>query len=141
VIVVTMSAYQAYAVNRYVADALARGLSNDAYFRLANSAADERACGERLFIEDVGRPLTGLAWVGLYTVDYVLTLSGCTHRLLTVDHALGALTDADEAWAVLSAATVSRWSPRWHAEPRLLMGAPAGQDLIPIGLYRLTRVR
>lgn len=142
VVVVLALATQVYAAartERYVEGASARGLTNDAYFRLRAAIEDRHACGERLFVEDVGRPLRDPAWVGLYAVDYVLTLTGCQHQLLTVDRISGAAAAGGEVWAVLSSTTAARWPAPGTLALEYSIGAPAGQDLLQIGLYRLAR--
>lgn len=126
-------------LDRYSNWALANGLSNEGYFRLRAAASDRHACGPRLFVEEVGRPLVNPAWVGLYAVDYVLSLSGCEHALLTIEQAKVILGDGADGWAVLSADSLSKFSAEWHLRPEFLFGAPAGFERVPIGLYRIGR--
>ena len=79
------------------------------------------------------------AWVGLYAVDYVLSLSGCEHALLTVEQAKVALADGTDGWAVLSTDSVSMFSADWTLRSEFVFGAPAGFDRLPIGLYKVGR--
>ena len=136
-------------MDRYTTWALERGLSNDGYFGLRDAVLARHACGPQLYVEDVGRPLTNPAWVGLYAVDYVLTLSGCDHRLLTVGATFRALSGdpgspgkpgGNDAWAILSNPPAVDWSQQhWRLEPAFVFGATAGQELLPITLYRISR--
>ena len=66
------------------------------------------------------------AWVGLYAVDHVLSLSGCEHALLTIEQAKLRLEGGEDGWAVLSIASVSQFSEEWHLRSQFLFGAPAG---------------
>ena len=131
--------YPSRLLERYSNWALANGLSNDAYFRLLGVVSDQHACGPQLLVEEVGRPLVNPAWVGLYAVDHVLSLSGCEHALLTIEQAKLRLEGGEDGWAVLSIASVSQFSEEWHLRSQFLFGAPAGFERVPIGLYRIAR--
>ena len=140
-VVLVVSAYPLRAMQRYTTSALANGLSNEGYFRLRDVLTQRHACGRQLLVEEADRPLTGPSWVGLYAVDYVLSLSGCEHQFLTAEKTRLALADQDEAWVVLSSDTASRWPTPWTLNAEFVFGAPAGFERVPLTLYRVRRAR
>lgn len=138
-VLLVVSAYPLRLMQRYTTWALTNGLSNEGYFRLRDVLAQRHACSRQLFVEEAGRPLTGPSWVGLYAVDYVLSLSGCEHQFLTAEKMMLALKDQEDAWVVLSNDTASRWPKEWTVDAEFLFGAPAGFERVPITLYRVRR--
>lgn len=139
VAVVALQASSFGSLARYKAWTFANGLSNQAYFNLMDAIHEHQACGRQLLVEDVGFPYRNPAWVGLYAVDYVLTLNGCEHRLLTAERTLSTMSETGNAWAIMSNSTGRAWPQQWHLEPAFALGAPTGPDLVPITLYRVTR--
>jgi len=131
--------YPSRLLERYYEWALANGLSNDGYFRLLDVVSERGACGPRLVVEEVGRPLVNPAWVGLYAVDHVLSLSRCQHALLTLDQAKAVFAEGAEGWAVLSVDSLAKVPPEWSLQPEFTFGAPAGFERLPIVLYRVGR--
>jgi hypothetical protein len=140
-VLLVVSAYPLLAIQRYTTWALTNGLSNEGYFRLRDVLTQRHACGPQLFVEEAGRPLTGPSWVGLYAVDYVLSLSGCEHQFLTAEKTMLALADQEDAWVVLSSETASSWPAPWTLDAEVLFGAPAGFERVPLTLYRLRRAQ
>ena len=140
-ILLLVSAFPLRLMQRYNTWALTNGLSNEGYFRLRDVLAERHACSGKLFVEEPGRPLVSPSWVGLYAVDYVLSLSACEHRFLTAEKTMLALADRRDAWVVLSNDTAARWPKEWTLDSEFVFGAPAGFERVPITLYRARRGR
>lgn len=122
----------------------AQGMTNAAYFQLRDATRERHSCGPDLMIvidptaDDNPRAVqTGFA---LQTVDYVLTMSGCPHTVISREavaaHDNNAPTGAD-AWLILSEADAGALSGRLALTPVLLTRpAPVAQTTVPVGLYR-----
>jgi len=135
-----------YTLAAYYRDLSAHGQTNEAYFHLRDLVSTGGACGPNLFLVDTATggtyPLAFESLFAVHSLDYVLTLEGCPHLLVSPQEIRTWLARGRDGWIIVPAQGMVLDSSNLQAVTTVFaatsFAATRDAPTVPLTLYHAT---